>query len=594
MSKARRNRRLGLGQQQQQVRAVEGAQAPAAPELPDPELVITHNVNDYEQHFVDERALLGLMTDWRKGRATRNIWQALGDAYVAVFALAMVLAMVVSALVRAQSLAADCGSAACQSGRGLLPWAAMFGVFALVLVLARIFGPVLASAAEGFWLMEAPVSRRSLLVPRLVSAVAIAFIGGAALGALVSTLTGSPGEAIIIWTVATGLGAAGLIAFAAAEQGFERTWVVRVVQTVLGLAALAALLLVVAVAAGYVQPGLGRTGTELLALVVAGLGLLLLVGGLVIGIHRLDYIRRARLVSGGNLVSGLQGAAYALDFALMRDILVTREANERGFVKPTRGRATGLRALVMRDLQRLVRFPKPLFTLVASAVVPYAVQALGLGRLVVPISAIVLMAALIPFFNTLRVLSRSKGLARMLPFTTGEIRTAASIVPGVLALLWAVLVTPAFMGVAGAPRLGSDPVETAMIAVVTAAAGFVGAIRWVSARPANYQAPMVATEMGAMPPGLMFNLIRGFDVIAIITFPVLLGWSIWISVVLAVICFAVLRTGGLNADDLQDMQEENRRALEEARGGAKGGSGAKGGAAKQTTSSGKIKVTRGR
>ena len=33
----------------------------------------------------DEKQLRLLMQDWRHGRADRNIWQALGDAYVMVF-----------------------------------------------------------------------------------------------------------------------------------------------------------------------------------------------------------------------------------------------------------------------------------------------------------------------------------------------------------------------------------------------------------------------------------------------------------------------------------------------------------------------------
>ncbi|MGD8215743.1 DUF6297 family protein [Aestuariimicrobium sp. Y1814] len=594
MSQARRNKQVGrAAQKAQKAQAAQtAAQQAAEPEtepVPEPELVLAHDVNTLEQHVVDERALLNLMEDWRKGRATKNLWQALSDAYVAVFATVMIVAMVVSSLVRAQSLAADCSTDACTSGRGLLPWAAMFGVLAFTLALARIFGPVLASAAEGFWLMEAPLSRRRLLGRRLLAAVLVALLAGAALGALVATLTGSGGMVIVAWALACGLGAAGLTALAAAEQGIERTWLVTLVQAVMGLAAIAALLLVVGTAAGWIHPVLGRDFTEQMAFVVAGLGLLLLIVAGALAVHRLDHIRRARLVAGGNLVSGMQGAAFALDFALMRDILVTREANERGHVKPTRGRSKGLQALVMRDVQRLYRFPKPLFALLASAVVPYAVQALGLGRLVIPISAIVLMASLIPFFNTLRVLSRSRGLARMLPFTTGQIRTAASVVPAVLALLWAVLITPAMMGVADAPMIGGDPIETAMIAVVTAAAGFIGAIRWVSAKPANYQAPMMATEMGAMPPGMLFNLIRGFDMIAIITLPALLGWSVWISIVLAVICFSVLRMGGIDQEELAAMQEENRRQMEQARTTTKGGKPAAPASSKE-----KIKVTRGR
>ena len=56
-----------------------------------------------EIHEVDERQLQLLMKDWRRGRATRNIWQALSDAYIAVFAVVVVGAMLIGAVVQAQT-----------------------------------------------------------------------------------------------------------------------------------------------------------------------------------------------------------------------------------------------------------------------------------------------------------------------------------------------------------------------------------------------------------------------------------------------------------------------------------------------------------
>ena len=46
---------------------------------------------------------------------------------------------------------------------------------AIALATSRLFGPVLASAAEGFWLLDAPISRAKLLRSRLVGAVLAAF-----------------------------------------------------------------------------------------------------------------------------------------------------------------------------------------------------------------------------------------------------------------------------------------------------------------------------------------------------------------------------------------------------------------------------------
>ncbi|MGJ6980061.1 DUF6297 family protein [Aestuariimicrobium soli] len=596
MSRASRKKSPAKGGQPQPGTEPEVVLAEAPEALPEEaRLVVTQDVNHLHQHEVDERQLQLLMKDWRRGRATRSVGQMISDAYVAIFSIAVIAAMMISSLIRAQSLAAECSADSCGAARGLLPWAALAGVLGLTLGAARMFGPVLASAAEGFWLMEAPLRRSKLLAARLLAAILLALVGGAAVGALTSALTGSSGTAVIAWTVATGLGAAGLTALSAAEQGAERSWIVKALQALVSLVGLAALLLVVATAANWIDLGLNDNLAVELAAVVAGVGLLLCIAAGLIARARLNRIRRSRLVSGGSLISGMQGAMFAMDFGLMRDILVEREAVDRGHVRPTRGRGTGLTALVLRDVQRIIRFPKPLVLLVCSVVVPYAVQALGLGRLVVPIAAIVLMAALIPFFTSLRVLSRTKGLARAFPFTTAQIRTATCVVPAVLALVWGIAVTPAFVGVAGAGLVGKSPADAAMWALVTGFAGLLGAMRWQSAKSANYQAPMVATSMGAMPPGLMFNLVRGFDMVALMSIPAVFGWTPWISVVLGIIIFSFLRMGGIDQEEMRELQEQQKKALNESKlaaaagqPGAKSGQSGKGGA-----SGDKIRIKRG-
>ena len=484
-----------------------------------------------------------------------------GDAYVLLFSLAIILAMLISLIVQAQGQAAGCSSSGCQAARNVLPLAVVTAVMGFALAVSRIFGPVLASAAEGFWLFDAPVDRSRFLRKRLRIAEIVSLIGGAIAGALVSALSGLSARAIIAWTVATGLSAAALVAFAAAEQGAERVRTVRVLQSVAMVLAGLLLLALVSTATGWYPMSISAELSVLIAWsVVAGAALVLIVA-LVVANGRLNSIRRARLMSGGSLVSGMQGAAFALDFALIRDILQEREAVERGQVRATRGRGMGLHALVWRDVQRLLRFPKPLVTLAATIVVPYALQALGLGRLTSPLSALVLVAAMVPFFTSLRVLSRTKGLMRMMPFTTSQVRTAASIVPAILALVWALATIPAFHGIGDAARM--DWFHAVLYALVTAAAGFIGAIRWVSAKPADYSTPMVATQAGAMPPSLMFNLLRGLDMVALITIWLVLGLSPWIGVVAAILAYSFLRMGGLDQQELQQMQEESRRQLAE-------------------------------
>ncbi|HHT12649.1 MAG TPA: ABC transporter permease, partial [Propionibacterium sp.] len=205
--------------------------------------------------IVDEKQLKLLMKDWRRGRADRNLWQALSDGYVMVFSIVLIGAMIISSIVRAQQVVAICETDGCLAARGLLPWASVAGILASTLILSRMFGPVVASAAEGFWLMDGPTDRRRLLAGRLVAAIGLALVLGALLGALVAALTGSPLAAVGMWALAGGFGAAGLLAFAAAEQGLDRRWIVTLVQWLIGAIAIGTLVVLVMGAAGWIDLG---------------------------------------------------------------------------------------------------------------------------------------------------------------------------------------------------------------------------------------------------------------------------------------------------------------------------------------------------
>ena len=512
---------------------------------------------------VDERDLHEAMKQWRHGRATRSIWDAIQNAYVAIFSVLMIGAMTTNLVLKAQSTMAGCSELACQSARTLVPWATWFALLGLAVGVSRLFGPVLVSAAEGFWLMDAPIERSRLLSGRLRLAVISFGLVAAVLGGLTATLSGSSGLEIGLWTLADGLGAAAVTAFAAAEQTRERTKLTRFVQTVLATLALAALVLTVAVASGWTTLSLPAGSSVVVPAAAAALGLIVLVLELLGARRRLGLIRRARLVSGGSLVAGMQGAMYALDFGLIRDIVVERAAVERGHVTPTRGRGVGLTALLWRDLQRLGRFPRPLVPLAASVVTPYALDALGLTTINPFVSGLILVVVLVPFLSMLRVLSRTGGLARMFPFRTSQVRTVAMAVPLLLALAWQAATIPAFVGItsAGAERSVLDGVS---IALVTGIAGWLGAVRWVTAKKVDFNSPMVATESGAVPPALIFNLFRGIDMVALVTAPVMLGGSPLYSFALAGVAFIFLR-GTFNSDELKAQQDQINREKEAAK-----------------------------
>jgi hypothetical protein len=500
-----------------------------------------------------------LIKDWRRGRATKTLWEAFHDAYIAVIAAVMIGAMVINVVLRAQTTVAQCTSVACLSARSVLPWAAFALTVALTLAASRLFGPVLASAAEGFWLLDAPVSRSRLLGPRLAAAVLLAFGGGAVIGALVAALTGSTPITIAVWSAATALSAAAAVAFSAAQQGREKHRLARAAGVVFSLLGLGALLALIGVAAGWVQLELARDRGVGLGVVVIAFATVVLGLSLILAITRLARIRRVRLTSGGALIRGISGAFFALDIGLARDIVVARRALEIGHVRPQRGRSTGLGALTWREWQRLRRHPQPLLLVGASVVVPYAADALGMSTLTPVLAGLTLFVALIGMLNGLRVLTRTPGLARCLPYSLAQIKLASVIVPAVVVAVWAVLTTPAYLGF-GDGAVTRDSFEAALMSTATAAAGLLGAIRWTQAKGVDFGAPMVSTQAGAFPPGLMTNLIRGFDVCLLITAPLLLGLApVWSLLLAAIVALVLLNS--MDAETLRARQAEQQKRL---------------------------------
>jgi hypothetical protein len=506
------------------------------------------------------RELKRLIRDWRSGRATKNLSEAFHDAYVVLIAALMIGAMLINVVLNAQRTLSQCDSESCLSARTILPWAAFAAGIAAALAISRLFGPVLASAAEGFWLLDAPIQRAKLLGARLVGAVAAALGLGAVLGALISALTGSSAASVLAWAGATGVSTAAAVAFAAAQQGVERHRLMRVFSYVFGLLGLAALVAVVGIAARWFSLGWSNDVGIELALALVVFGSLVLIASVMLARARLGRIRRARLLSGGALVSGISGAFFALDIGLARDIVVERRAIDIGHVTPRRGKGLGLQAITWREWQRLTRFPQPLLVVAGTVVVPYAADALGMSTLTPVFAGLALFGAMIPLLGGLRVLTRTGGLARCLPFSVAQIKLASVTVPAIVAGLWCVATTAAYLGF-GDGAVDRPLPDALLMAVATGAAGLLGAIRWTQAKGVDFGAPMISTQAGAFPPGLMTNLFRGFDVCLIITAPMLLGLSPFWSLVIATIAGLIL-LNSVDAESLRAKQAEQQKLVE--------------------------------
>lgn len=507
--------------------------------------------------------LKGMVRHWRKGRATRNLWEAFSDAYIAVIAALMIGGSLVNVVIRAQRAVSSCTAESCLSARTVLPWATLALSIALALAVARLFGPVLASAAEGFWLLDTPVKRSRLLGPRLVAALVVALVLGGLIGAAIAALTGGDALVIVVWSAGTALAATSAVAGAAAQQGAERHRVSQVATYLFAVLGVAALVVVIGIAAGWFSLGITSDADAQIGYgVIAVATVLLLVNG-VLAVLRLGRIRRTRLTSGGALVKGISGAFFALDFGLARDIVVERRAVAVGSVKPKRGHGLGRQALVWREWQRLQRFPQPLFMFAVTVIVPYACDALGLATLTPVIGGLALFGATVPLLGGLRVLTRTGGLQRCLPFSLSQLKMSAITVPAILVGVWAVLTMPAYLGFGdGATK---HPIDVAIVmSIATAAAGLLGAIRWVQAKAPDFSAPMISTPSGAFPPGLMTNVFRGFDVCLIATAPMLLGFSpLWSLAICAIAALILLNS--MDAESIRAKQAEQQREMERAK-----------------------------
>jgi len=473
---------------------------------------------------------------WRRGRANVRVVEALGDAYIALFAALMLGSMLANVVVHLRvATGAVCTSPACVDARDVLPWLVAVGLLTLSLAVARLFGPMLVSPAVGTWLLPTPLSRARLLRPRLAGSGLVALLLGSVASAGASTLGGLDSGAVLASALAVGalcLATVGLAVVAQARHGASArvaTWLLA------GVVWLGLLLLALDAVPRVTSPPFG------------GFWVWLVVGAAVLAALAcwraatdLRLLDRQQLMPGGSLLPSLSGALATLDFALVYDVLVGRHWRARSTVRVARGRGSGAGALVWRDVVRLRRSAQLLVVLAASLVVPYLAASVGLQRVVVLVATGTGFAAGLGLFSALRVVSRTPGLARCLPMELAEVKSACLCVPGAVLVLWAWFTTPALHASLdvtwGGAALAASAVGVGATACIT---------RWMTGKPPNYQLPLVTSPIGAVPPSLYVAAVRGFDVLLVVTAPLLLSptsrgatWSLALSGVLLTVLVA--------------------------------------------------------
>ncbi|HEU4567336.1 MAG TPA: DUF6297 family protein, partial [Marmoricola sp.] len=118
------------------------------------------------------------------------------------------------------------------------------------------------------------------------------------------------------------------------------------------------------------------------------------------------------------------------------------------------------------------------------------------------------------------VVTRTPSLLRAMPFPVATTRATMLVVPGVALVLFGLACTPTL-------HASSDVTsETAVwMGAACGASALAAAVRWVTGRPPDYSRPLVSTPAGGVPTNLYGSVLRGFDIWALTTVPMLL----WVS-----------------------------------------------------------------
>jgi hypothetical protein len=500
------------------------------------------------------RSLRQWMRTTRRRHADRSFWQIFEDVYLVVFTLAMVGATGGNVVHHLNSNAARCTSSTCGELTLWMPWIVVPLLLATTIRMLLAVGPVSASRATGFWLLATPVNRAALLRPTYRLVVAVVAVTGFVVAGIVWALLGTVWigflEAAVL--IAALLVCAAIATVWAQQSARRSRWMLRIADLLLIAAVVPAVVLALrpdplrgAQTANVVVTGFDTnlvddydhalaarlmfTSVETHFLVLAAVVVILAVALVVVTSQTLDKLSRNSVIAGGELLAGLAGAASSLDISMLGDVIAGRHWRMKGRVRSHRGRGSRGGAIVHREFRRVLRWPRRLIIGFALLVVPYAVSGAGFGALVPVAAGFAGFVAVRPMLDGLRSVCRSTGLTRALGMDLRELRVIMAVVPGFFAALWTGLASPA---------IGSGAATFAVAAGILS-----GAVRQASARPPSYAGPLVASPMGAIPPGLFSQPARGFDLLLVCMAPVLLNlsgtWVVAIPAVILAVMFSI-------------------------------------------------------
>lgn len=449
--------------------------------------------------------------DWRRGRAELRWGEAISDAYVALFCVVMVGAMGGNVVLSLRRLADDTCLAACAEVRSAGPWLAALAVALLALGLARLLGPVFSPPAANAWLLSTPVPRGALLRPGWMRTTGLVVLGALVLLLAPAVLGGFSWHEATVYLVAGSATSVAFVGVAALSQVRETsagrwlTWLVTALLW-LGLGAVA-------------SHELGTVPAVPVGAGVAASGLAVLVAAVLVWrtATAVGSVPRRVLGYTEHLSPSLSGALSSVDLGLMYDVLLARRWGRGAHVRSRTGGPLGWPALVHRDLRRALRAPQPYLLLAGLVLVPYAAAEADAGRAVVLVTTLAGLLGGPALCAGLRVVVRTRSLARMLPVRRQTLLLAHLVVPGTALMVFALATTPTLVDAAG------EDGGAVNLAIACGLSSIAATVRWVTGKPPNYAAPMVSTPAGGVPTGLFSSAARGFDVWAFTALPLMFG-----------------------------------------------------------------------
>jgi len=552
--------------------AATAGDAPAAPagagwdDVPAPAVAPT----DGRTPVPSARSIRRYTAQVARRRSGAGIGEVLGDVYYAVVISAIGLGVALGLAGQLRSTLPHVPDEALRSGISLptVVAVAAFVVAGVVLSLSARLGPVGAGGAEATWWLGTPVDRRGLLRPAsLRLPIASGLIGGVVLALLDGGLLADHGVGHVLrlgGTAALVCAGLALLAGHLQSRGVPRRATALAGDAVIGVAPVLALAAALAGWRVAALPDVPWWLLVVLAVAVAAAWWWLDT--------RLGRIRGRDLRESGSVATQAAGALVSLDSRELGRALSDSAA------RPRRRRVRRMRlvrgpvsAVVVADVTVLLRSPRHLVQLVVSALVPVVVVITPQLAGVVGVILAVLVSGYVGMLATGEGARRAEMapiVDRLLPMSATAVRRARLIVPGAAMLLWSAV---AFAAVG---RWEGEVGAWLLLGVVSAPVWAGAALRAAYRPSPNWEGPLVATPMGALPGGVAAVLSRGPDVAVLGMVPVVLSVALGtvlpqVVVVQAAVSAIALAVGSSTStktmmERMTDMQEtaeaEKKRA----------------------------------